>query len=43
MGVDHRRRRRALLVGSGACLAAATLAAFVHTPPNPDAALTDLG
>ena len=35
--------RVALLVGSGACLAAATLAAFVHTPPNPDAALTDLG
>jgi MFS family permease len=35
--------RAALLVGSGACLAAATLAAFVHTPPNPDAALTDLG
>jgi MFS family permease len=34
--------RAALLVGSGACLAAATLAAFVHTPPNPDAALTDL-
>jgi MFS family permease len=35
--------RAALLVGSGACLAAATLAAFVHTPSNPDAALTDLG
>jgi MFS family permease len=35
--------RAALLVGSGACLAAAALAAFVHTPPNPDAALTDLG
>ena len=34
--------RAALLVGSGACLAAAALAAFVHTPPNPDAALTDL-
>ena len=34
--------RTALLVGSGACLAAAVLAAFVHTPPNPDAALTDL-
>ena len=34
--------RTALLVGSGACLAAAALAAFVHTPPNPDEALTDL-
>jgi MFS family permease len=34
--------RAALLVGSGACLAAAVLAAFVHTPPNPDQALTDL-
>jgi len=34
--------RAALLVGSGACLAAAILAVFVHTPPNPDAALTDL-
>lgn len=34
--------RVALLVGSGACLVAAGLAAFVHTPPNPDAALTDL-
>jgi len=34
--------RSALLVGSGACFAAAALAAFVHTPPNPDAALTDL-
>ena len=34
--------RAALLVGSGACLAAAALATFVHTPPNPDAALTDL-
>ena len=34
--------RVALLVGSGACLAAAVLAAFVHTPPHPDAALTDL-
>jgi transmembrane secretion effector len=32
----------ALLVGSGACLAAAALAAFVHTPPNPDQTLTDL-
>lgn len=34
--------RVALLVGSGACAFAAGLAAFVHTPPNPDAALTDL-
>jgi MFS family permease len=34
--------RAALLVGSGACLAAAALAAFVHTPLNPDAGLTDL-
>ena len=34
--------RVALLVGSGACLVAAVLAAFVHTPANPDAALTDL-
>ena len=30
--------RAALLVGSGACLAAAVLAAFVHTPANPDQA-----
>ena len=34
--------RVALLVGAGACLAAAVLAAFVHTPPHPDEALTDL-
>jgi MFS family permease len=34
--------RAALLVGSGACLAAAVLAAFVRTPPHPDEALTDL-
>jgi hypothetical protein len=34
--------RAAILVGSGACLVAAGLAAFVHTSPNPDAALTDL-
>jgi MFS family permease len=34
--------RVALLVGSGACAAAAVLAAFVRTPANPDAALTDL-
>ena len=35
--------RAAFLVGAGAALAAALLAAFVRTPPNPDAALTDLG
>jgi MFS family permease len=35
--------RVALLVGAGACLVAAILAAFVHTPPHPDALLTDLG
>ena len=35
--------RTALLVGSGACLAAAVLAALVHTPTHPDDALTDLG
>jgi MFS family permease len=34
--------RVALLVGSGACLAAAALAAFVHTPANPDQTTTDL-
>jgi MFS family permease len=34
--------RVALLVGSGACLAAAVLAAFVRTPADPDHALTDL-
>ena len=34
--------RVALLVGAGACLAAAVLAVFVHTPPHPDEALTDL-
>jgi MFS family permease len=34
--------RAALLVGSGACLVAAGIAARVHTPPHPDAALTDL-
>ena len=34
--------RAALLVGAAACLLAAALAAFVHTPPNPDEALTDL-
>ncbi|HEY1652951.1 MAG TPA: MFS transporter [Acidimicrobiales bacterium] len=35
--------RVALLVGAGACLAAAIMAAFVHTPPHIDATLTDLG
>jgi MFS family permease len=35
--------RVALLVGSGACLGAAVLAAFVRTPADPDQALTDLG
>lgn len=35
--------RAALLVGAGACLVAAAIGARVHTPPNPDAALTDLG
>jgi MFS family permease len=34
--------RAALLVGAGACISAAVLALFVHSPPNPDAALTDL-
>jgi MFS family permease len=34
--------RTALLVGAGACIVAAGLAARVHTPPNPDLALTDL-
>jgi MFS family permease len=34
--------RSALLVGAGACLVAAGIAARVHTPPNPDATLTDL-
>ena len=34
--------RVALLVGSGSCLLAAGIAARVHTPPDPDAALTDL-
>jgi MFS family permease len=34
--------RSALLVGAGACIVAAGLAARVHTPPNPDLALTDL-
>jgi hypothetical protein len=34
--------RVALLVGSGACMAAAGIAARAHTPPNPEAALTEL-
>jgi MFS family permease len=34
--------RVALFVGAGACLVAGGIAARVHTPPNPDAALTDL-
>jgi MFS family permease len=34
--------RVALLVGAGACVAAAVLASFVRTPVNPDAGLTDL-
>jgi MFS family permease len=34
--------RTALLVGAGACLAGAAMAAFVHTPPHPDTNLTDL-
>jgi MFS family permease len=34
--------RIALLVGSGACLLVGGIAARTHTPPDPDAALTDL-
>jgi MFS family permease len=34
--------RVALLIGAGACLVAAGIASRVHTPPNPDAGLTDL-
>jgi MFS family permease len=34
--------RAALLLGAAACLVAAAIASRVHTPPNPDAALTDL-
>jgi hypothetical protein len=34
--------RVALLVGSGSCFVAAGIASRVHTPPDPDAALTDL-
>ena len=39
--ISARGPRIALLVGSGACVAAAVLASFVHTPANPDDALTD--
>jgi len=35
--------RLALGIGAGSCLVAAGIAARVHTPPHPDAALTDLG
>jgi MFS family permease len=34
--------RVALLVGAGSCVVAAGIAARVHTPPHPDALLTDL-
>ncbi len=34
--------RAALLTGAAACLVAAAIAARVHTPPDADAALTDL-
>jgi MFS family permease len=34
--------RAALLTGAAACLVAAGIASLVHTPPHPDAALTDL-
>jgi MFS family permease len=34
--------RASLIVGAGACLAAAGVGLCVHTPPHPDAALTDL-
>jgi len=34
--------RAALLTGAGACLVAAGIASLVHTPPDPDALLTDL-
>jgi MFS family permease len=34
--------RAALWVGAGSCLLAAAVAFRVHTPPHPDAALTDL-
>jgi MFS family permease len=34
--------RAALLMGTGACVVAAGVASRVHTPPNPDLALSDL-
>ena len=34
--------RVALVIGAGACVVVAGVAARVHTPPHPDAALTDL-
>jgi hypothetical protein len=34
--------RAGLLAGAAACLVAAGIASRVHTPPDPDAALTDL-
>jgi MFS family permease len=34
--------RAALWAGAAACLLAAAIALRVHTPPHPDAALTDL-
>nr|WP_296065531.1 hypothetical protein [uncultured Actinoplanes sp.] len=35
--------RAALWVGAGSCLVAAAVALRVHTPPHPDAVLTDIG
>jgi MFS family permease len=40
--IDAGGARAALVVGAIACLAAAGVAIRVHTPPHPDAALTDL-
>jgi hypothetical protein len=34
--------RGALLTGAAACLLAGAIAVLIRTPPNPDAALTDL-
>jgi hypothetical protein len=34
--------RVALLTGAAACLVATGIAARVHTPPHPDAALSDI-
>jgi predicted MFS family arabinose efflux permease len=39
---NARGPRAALLVGASACALAGVVAAFVRTPPNPDASLTDL-